>query len=55
MPRRDDYQYYDDWKNRSDEERNITLDEYEEMRSIEDYGSDRDHDDDDDSFDCYDD
>ena len=50
---RDEYDYYDDWLNRSDEDRGISLDEYEEMRSCEDYGHDRYFDDDDDSNDRY--
>lgn len=50
---RDEYEYYDEWLNRDDEDRNISLDEYEEMRSCEDYGDDRYFDDDDDSNDRY--
>ena len=50
---RDEYEYYDEWLNRDDEDRNISLDEYEEMRSSEDYGDDRYFDDDDDSNDRY--
>lgn len=48
-----EYNYYDEWKNRGDEERSISLDEYEELRSIEDYGDNRYFDDDDDSNDRY--
>lgn len=51
---KDEYNYFDEWCNRDDDERNISLDEYEEMRSIEDYGDDScDSDDDDDSDDKY--
>ena len=50
---RDEYDYYDEWLSRNDEERNISLDEYEEMCSSEDYGDDRYFDDDDDSNDRY--
>lgn len=50
---RDEYNYYDEWLNRSNEEQNIRLDEYEEKRSIEDYGDDSYFDDDDDSNDSY--
>ena len=50
---RDEYEYYDEWENRDDEYRNMSLDEYEEMRSIEDYGDDSYFDDDDDSNDPY--
>lgn len=46
---RDEYNYYDEWLDRDDEEQDISLDEYEEMRSIEDYGDDSYFDDDDDS------
>jgi hypothetical protein len=48
---RDEYDYYDEWLGRDDEERNISLDEYDEMRSCEDYGDDRFFDDDDNSND----
>lgn len=48
---RDDYEFYDEWENRSDEDRNLSLDEYEEQRCIEEYGDDFDYDDDDDSYD----
>jgi len=44
---RDEYNYYDEWLERDDEEQDISLDEYEEMRSIEDYGDDSYFDDDD--------
>ena len=50
---RDDYSYFDEWQNRDDEDRNISLDDYEEMRAIEDYGDERYFDDDDDSDDRY--
>lgn len=49
----DGYNYFDEWQNRDDEDRNISLDDYEEMRSIEDYGDDSYFDDDDDSNDRY--
>lgn len=50
----EDYEFYDDWCNRDDEEYNIELDEYDEMRCVEEYGdSDCSIDDDDDSFDPY--
>ena len=50
---RDEYNCYDEWLDRDDEEQDISLDEYEEMRSIEDYGDDSYFDDDDDSNDPY--
>lgn len=50
---RDDYNYIDEWNNRDDELENMSLDDYEEMRSIEDYGDDSYFDDDDDSNDRY--
>lgn len=51
--RPEDYEFYDDWANRDEEERGISLDEYNEMRCIEEYGDDSDFDDDDDSNDPY--
>ena len=50
---RDEYEYYDEWLNRDPEEDHISLDEFEEMRSIEDYGEGSCFDDDDDSNDPY--
>lgn len=48
-----DYNYFDEWNNRDDEYRNMSLDEYEKKWSIEDYDDDSHFDDDDDSNDCY--
>lgn len=50
----EDYEFYDDWCNRDNEEYNIGLDEYDDMRCVEEYGDpDCSIDDDDDSFDPY--
>ena len=43
----------DIWLNRSDEEQDISLERYDEMRCIEEHGSDYSFDDDDDSNDPY--
>lgn len=50
---RDEYEYYDEWLNRDPDLWELTLDEYEEMRCIEDYGDTAYYSDDDDSFDPY--
>lgn len=50
---RNDYEFYDEWRNRDAEDRNLSLDEYEELRCIEEYGDDSYYDDDDDSNDRY--
>ena len=34
----EDYEFYDDWCTRDDDERDIGLEEYNEMRCIESYG-----------------
>lgn len=49
----DDYEFYDDWCSRDPEESNIGLDEYNNMRCVEEYGDNRYFDDDDDSNDPY--
>lgn len=51
--RPEDYEFYDDWVNRDEEERGIGLDDFDEMRSIEEYGENSYFDDDDDSDDPY--
>jgi len=48
-----DYEFFDDWNNRSDDEYDISLDDYNEMRCCEEYGDDSYFDDDDDSNDPY--
>jgi len=54
MARHDeDYEFYDDWLNRDEDEYSISLEDYNEMRCIEEYGSDFCYDDDDDSYDPY--
>ncbi|MBQ2823216.1 MAG: hypothetical protein IJF18_01395 [Oscillospiraceae bacterium] len=51
---RDEYEYYDEWLQRDPELYDMSLDEYEEMRCMEDYGDDTyDSDYDDDSYDPY--
>lgn len=50
MPR-NDYEYYDEWLARDDEDYSISLDEWEDMCHMQDYGDDYNIDDDDDSFD----
>lgn len=47
----EDSEYYEEWLDRDEDERSISFDDYEEMRSAEDYGSDYSIDDDDDSYD----
>lgn len=47
MCSRDDYEFYEDWCNRDDDEYNIGLEDYNEMRCIEEYGDDSYYDDDD--------
>ena len=49
----DDYEFYDEWVNRSDDEQDISLERYDEMRCIEEYGDSNYFDDDDDSNDQY--
>lgn len=50
----EDYEFYEDWCNRDEDEYNISLEDYDEMRRVEEYGDpDCDIDDDDDSFDPY--
>lgn len=49
-----EYEFYDDWCNRDNEEYDIGLDEYNEMRCVEEYGDpDSFVDDNDDSDDPY--
>lgn len=35
---RDEYEYYDEWKNRDEELRFMSLEEYDFSRRVEDYG-----------------
>lgn len=35
---RDEYEYYDEWKNRDDELHDMSLEDYDEIRRVEDYG-----------------
>lgn len=46
-------EFYQEWLQRSEEEHDIGLEEYNEARSIEEYGGDNYFDDDDDSNDPY--
>ena len=48
----DEYDFYEDWLNRDPEEYNISLQDYDDMRCAEEYGSPDPYpiDDDDDSF-----
>lgn len=48
-----DYEFYNDWSNRDGDEYDISLEDYNEMRCIEEYGDDFSFDDDDDSNDPY--
>ena len=50
---RDDYEFFDDWCNRDDDEHDISLDDYNDMRCEEEYGDDSYYDSDDDSNDPY--
>lgn len=49
----EDYEFYEEWLNRDNDEYNISLDDYDEMRCIEEYGDSFHFDDDDDSNDPY--
>lgn len=53
MAPRDEYEFYDEWLNRDDDESSIGLEEYNDMRCIEEYGEDNYFDEDDDSNDKY--
>jgi len=53
MDPRDEYEFYDEWLNRDDDESSIGLEEYNDMRCIEEYGEDNYFDEDDDSNDKY--
>ncbi len=35
---RDEYEYYDEWVNRDDELRDMSLEDYNQSRCVEDYG-----------------
>ena len=48
-----DYEYYDEWRRRSPEDEHMSLEEYNEMRTQEDYGEKNYFADDDDSNDRY--
>lgn len=49
----DEYEFYEEWCNRSDDEYNIGLEDYNDMRCAEEYGDDNYYDYDDDSNDSY--
>ena len=53
MDPRDEYEFYDEWLNRSEEEHSIDLEDYNDMRCIEEYGEEKYYDEDDDSDDPY--
>ena len=53
MSHYEDYEFYDDWCNRDGDEYDISLDDYNDMRCVEEYGDDSYYDDDDDSDDPY--
>lgn len=53
MDPRDEYEFYEDWLNRDGDENGIGLEEYNEMRCIEEYGDENYLDEDDDSNDPY--
>ena len=53
MDPRDEYEFYDEWLNRSEEEHDIGLEDYNDMRCIEEYGEEKYFDEDDDSDDPY--
>ena len=50
-----DYEFYEEWLDRDDDEQDISLEDYNEMRCIEEYGDDNldYYDEDDDSDDRY--
>ena len=50
---KEEYEFYDEWKNRPDEEAHISLDDYNDMRCAETYGDPSPFADDDDSNDKY--
>lgn len=51
----EDYEFYEEWLDRDDDEQDISLEDYNEMRCIEEYGDDNSdyYDEDDDSDDRY--
>lgn len=49
----EDYEHYEEWCNRDPELAHMSLEEFDEMRCIEDYGDNFSIDDDDDSYDNY--
>lgn len=51
MRSNEDYEFYDDWANRDDDESSISLEDYNDMRCAEEYGSDYSFDNDDESND----
>lgn len=53
MDPRDEYEFYEDWLNRDGDENGIGLEEYNEMRCIEEYGDENYFVEDDDSNDPY--
>lgn len=48
-----DYEFYEEWENRSEEEHDISLEDYNNARTVEEYGGESYYDDDDDSDDPY--
>ena len=53
MDPRNEYEFYEDWLNRDGDENSIGLEEYNEMRCIEEYGDENYFAEDDDSNDPY--
>ena len=51
----EDYEFYEEWLDRDDDEQDISLEDYNEMRCIEKYGDDNSdyYDEDNDSDDRY--
>ena len=45
----EDFEFFEEWQNRDEEEYGISLEDYNEMRCIEMYGDENYFDDDDDS------